>query len=103
MLLGNEFISLLLTVFQGLLSEMCIPTYITFNMLPCNGYEGKSHEEYSPPAINNRRHMFSTDSSLEHCLHDVYYNGFKKLLSFKHSVLLGKACVRRPKTYEVLI
>ncbi|XWS20626.1 hypothetical protein CRYUN_Cryun31cG0118900 [Craigia yunnanensis] len=68
MILG--FISLLLTVFQSLVSEMCIPTYFTTSMLPCKRYGGKSHEEYSPQAINNRRRLFSTDSSSEHCLHE---------------------------------
>lgn len=34
MLLG--FISLLLTVFQGLISQMCIPENVTHAFLPCN-------------------------------------------------------------------
>ncbi|XVF23325.1 hypothetical protein REPUB_Repub13aG0028000 [Reevesia pubescens] len=68
MLLG--FISLLLTVFQGLVSKICIPPNFVASMLPCKRYsEGKTHEEYSQ-AINNRRRLFSTDCSSEHCLHE---------------------------------
>ncbi|XVF23323.1 hypothetical protein REPUB_Repub13aG0027800 [Reevesia pubescens] len=70
MLLG--FISLLLTVSQGLVSKICIPPNVVSSMFPCKRYsEGKTHEEYSPQAINNRRRLFSTDSSSEHCLHEI--------------------------------
>ncbi|XP_022716340.1 MLO-like protein 13 isoform X2 [Durio zibethinus] len=70
MLLG--FISLLLTVFQGLVSQMCIPPYVVSSMLPCKrNNESKTHEEYSPQAIKNRRRLFSTESSSEHCSHEI--------------------------------
>lgn len=49
MLLG--FISLLLTVFQGFISEICIPTHVTSFMLPCkketDAPEGNTHNKYA--------------------------------------------------------
>ncbi|KAK6263947.1 hypothetical protein SCA6_019381 [Theobroma cacao] len=69
MLLG--FISLLLTVSQGLVSRMCIPDDLVSNMLPCKrDSEKKGHEEYSPQLINNRRRLFSTESSSGQCSHE---------------------------------
>ncbi|XP_052876199.1 MLO-like protein 13 [Gossypium arboreum] len=66
MLLG--FISLLLTVFQGLVSEICIPAYLATTLLPCERHsEEKTHEEYTSQAINNRRRLISTDNSSDHC------------------------------------
>ncbi|TYH48848.1 hypothetical protein ES332_D10G095900v1 [Gossypium tomentosum] len=66
MLLG--FISLLLTVFQGLVCEICIPAYFATSLLPCKRHsEEKTHEEYTSQAINNRRRLFSTDSGSDHC------------------------------------
>ncbi|XVE91075.1 hypothetical protein DITRI_Ditri20bG0126800 [Diplodiscus trichospermus] len=66
MLLG--FISLLLTVFQGLLSQMCVPAFVVSNMLPCKRHESKGHEQYSSQPVNNKRRLFSTESSSEQCL-----------------------------------
>ncbi|PPD88806.1 hypothetical protein GOBAR_DD14263 [Gossypium barbadense] len=61
MLLG--FISLLLNVFQGLISQICIPSHFESTMLPCKKHtEIKGHENYSPPAINNERHLLSEKS-----------------------------------------
>ncbi|GMI81940.1 MILDEW RESISTANCE LOCUS O 13 [Hibiscus trionum] len=67
MLLG--FISLLLTVFQGLVSKMCIPSYyVSTVLLPCKRpSEGKTHHKYSLHAINNRRRLLSTETTLDHC------------------------------------
>ncbi|KAE8656899.1 MLO-like protein 13 [Hibiscus syriacus] len=67
MLLG--FISLLLTVFQGLISKMCVPdSFVSTVLLPCKPpSEGRPHKEYSLHAINNRRRLFSTETTLEHC------------------------------------
>jgi mlo protein len=42
MLLG--FISLLLTVFQGMIQRTCIPEHWTFHMLPCEKPDEKSGE-----------------------------------------------------------
>ncbi|XWS16960.1 hypothetical protein CRYUN_Cryun33cG0026600 [Craigia yunnanensis] len=70
MLLG--FISLLLNVFQGLISQICIPTHLESSMLPCKKHtESKSHEKYSPQAINNGRRLFSAHSSSGHCSHQI--------------------------------
>ncbi|KAH1107740.1 hypothetical protein J1N35_011508 [Gossypium stocksii] len=68
MLLG--FISLLLNVFQGLISQICIPSHFESNMLPCKKHtEIKGHENYSPPAIKNERHLLSEKSGSfsDHC------------------------------------
>ncbi|TYG57053.1 hypothetical protein ES288_D08G112900v1 [Gossypium darwinii] len=68
MLLG--FISLLLNVFQGLISQICIPSHFESTMLPCKKHtEIKGHENYSPPAINNERHLLSEKSGSfsDHC------------------------------------
>ncbi|XP_017983306.1 PREDICTED: MLO-like protein 13 isoform X1 [Theobroma cacao] len=65
MLLG--FISLLLNVFQGLISQICIPTHLESSMLPCKKHtESKSHKEFSSLAVNGHL-LFSADSSSEHC------------------------------------
>ncbi|KAK9217075.1 hypothetical protein WN943_005700 [Citrus x changshan-huyou] len=64
MLLG--FISLLLTVFQDVISHMCIPTYLASHMLPCK-MNSVSHEKFSLGTINNRRQLLSEDTSTEHC------------------------------------
>ncbi|KAK8274674.1 hypothetical protein V6Z12_D10G089100 [Gossypium hirsutum] len=70
MLLG--FISLLLTVFQGLVCEICIPAYFATSLLPCKRHsEEKTHEEYTSQAINNRRRLFSTDSGSDHCSREI--------------------------------
>ncbi|XVF52122.1 hypothetical protein PTKIN_Ptkin04bG0239500 [Pterospermum kingtungense] len=115
MLLG--FISLLLTVCQGLVSKMCIPTHYASTMLPCKRYEGKSHEEYSPQPLNNRRRLFSTEGSSNHCsregkapllsleaLHHLHI--FIFVLAVVHVVfcvttmLLGGARIRQWKRWE---
>ncbi|KAE8687144.1 MLO-like protein 13 [Hibiscus syriacus] len=71
MLLG--FISLLLNAFQGLISEICIPTHLESTMLPCKKRtDGESHEEYSSRAVNNGRRLFSAESgSSDHCSSQV--------------------------------
>lgn len=72
MLLG--FISLLLTVFQTLISHICIPEDLSYHMLPCkrtkNGSasEEKSHyREYSHELKWNRRRLLSEASESNHC------------------------------------
>ncbi|CAB4298174.1 unnamed protein product [Prunus armeniaca] len=69
MLLG--FISLLLTVFQGSISHICIPSYLASHMLPCKREtsEGNNHEHYSlNPSLNNRRRLLSAETNSDHCL-----------------------------------
>ncbi|KAL2341481.1 hypothetical protein Fmac_009421 [Flemingia macrophylla] len=69
MLLG--FISLLLTVFQGLISHICISPSLATQMLPCKrpreSTEASEHNQIYYDAIINRRRLFSTDTGLEHC------------------------------------
>ncbi|XWS70872.1 hypothetical protein CRYUN_Cryun03dG0086300 [Craigia yunnanensis] len=66
MLLG--FISLLLNVFQGLISQICVPTHLESSMQPCRKHtESKSHEKYFPQAKNNGRRLFSAESGSDHC------------------------------------
>ncbi|KAK8678911.1 hypothetical protein V6N13_144389 [Hibiscus sabdariffa] len=117
MLLG--FISLLLTVFQGLVSKMCIPSYyVSTVLLPCKRpSEGKTHQEYSLQPINNRRRLFSTETTLDHCskegkvpllsleaLHQLHI--FIFVLAVVHviycviTMLLGGARIRQWKPWE---
>ncbi|XP_021277448.1 MLO-like protein 13 [Herrania umbratica] len=68
------FISLLLNVFQGLISQICIPTHLESSMLPCKKHvESKSHKEFSSLPVNERL-LFSADSSSEHCSREVRYH-----------------------------
>ncbi|PPD78775.1 hypothetical protein GOBAR_DD24300 [Gossypium barbadense] len=119
MLLG--FISLLLTVFQGLVCEICIPAYFATSLLPCKRHsEEKTHEEYTSQAINNRRRLFSTDSGSDHCsregkvpllsleaLHHLHI--FIFVLAVVHvifcviTMVLGGARIRQWKQWEELI
>ena len=75
------FISLLLNVFQGLISQICIPTHLESSMLPCRKHtESKSHEKYFPQAINNGRRLFSAESGSDHCSGQVLQHAlFKKM------------------------
>uniref|UniRef100_A0A2N9EXT0 Uncharacterized protein n=1 Tax=Fagus sylvatica TaxID=28930 RepID=A0A2N9EXT0_FAGSY len=70
MLLG--FISLLLTVFQGLVSRICIPAYLASIMLPCKKgtVSASGSEHYSNLTKNNRRRLLSEDTNSGHCLHE---------------------------------
>ncbi|GMY34080.1 mlo-like protein 13 [Fagus crenata] len=65
MLLG--FISLLLTVFQGLISRMCMPTYLSTFMIPCemNTISSNGSEHF-----HNQLRLFSEDRNSGHCLHE---------------------------------
>ncbi|KAK1309739.1 MLO-like protein 13 [Acorus calamus] len=72
MLLG--FISLLLTVFQNWISQICIPESITFDMLPCKlpegsdvGQESHSHGAFSVEHNWRRRRLLSGGSNSGHC------------------------------------
>ncbi|XP_058114419.1 MLO-like protein 13 [Magnolia sinica] len=71
MLLG--FISLLLTVLQGLISHICIPTNFSHHMLPCkrnvasaSGQETHYHDS-SAGLTWNRRRLLSGDTSSDNC------------------------------------
>ncbi|XP_030971980.1 MLO-like protein 13 [Quercus lobata] len=71
MLLG--FISLLLTVFQGLISRICIPTHLSNFMLPCKKsyiLHPNGTEHYSNPAANNSQRLLFEDTNSGHCLHE---------------------------------
>lgn len=75
MLLG--FISLLLTVSQGPISNMCISLHLASIMLPCK----LPHESSSAPATehfhlhhtynNGRRRLLSEGSESQYCAHKV--------------------------------
>ncbi|KAG2686287.1 hypothetical protein I3760_10G168200 [Carya illinoinensis] len=71
MLLG--FISLLLTVFQGLISRICIPTHFASFMLPCKRDTGSSNgsEHYSHRAVRNQRQLLSEDTNSGHCQNEI--------------------------------
>ncbi|WOK96512.1 hypothetical protein Cni_G05219 [Canna indica] len=74
MLLG--FISLLLTVFQGAIQNICIPERWTLHMLPCKREEstdslGTAHFQsaFSAGIFGGRRRLLSGDGSgADHCL-----------------------------------
>jgi hypothetical protein len=83
MLLG--FISLLLTVFQDLISHICISPKHATQMLPCKrsheSLQGSGHDLINYDTIINRRRLFSTDTGPEHCrrevrVGEVYFDSF---------------------------
>ncbi|KAK4254533.1 hypothetical protein QN277_009905 [Acacia crassicarpa] len=121
MLLG--FISLLLTVFQGSISRICIPPSLATNMLPCKRHQGSTtgseHNLIYYNTITNRRRLFSEDpsSTSKHCtqkgkvplmslesLHHLHI--FIFVLAVVHVVfcvstmLLGGAKIRQWKKWE---
>ncbi|KAK7412780.1 hypothetical protein VNO78_04400 [Psophocarpus tetragonolobus] len=118
MLLG--FISLLLTVFQGLISDICISSNLATQMLPCKrprASEGSGNDLIHYDSIINRRRLFSTDTGLDHCrqkgkvpllsleaLHHLHI--FIFVLALVHAIfcvitmLLGGAKIREWKTWE---
>ncbi|KAK4784285.1 hypothetical protein SAY86_018653 [Trapa natans] len=71
MLLG--FISLLLTVFQGVISEICVPTHLVSSMLPCKAHQGTeasaSAPEHQQPYHEDsiRRHLLSSGPNKDTC------------------------------------
>ncbi|KAM4100466.1 hypothetical protein ACB094_05G070400 [Castanea mollissima] len=72
MLLG--FISLLLTVFQGLISRICIPIHLSIFMLPCKKryiVHPNGTEHYSNPTTNNPQRLLFQDTNSGHCLHKI--------------------------------
>ncbi|XP_057978158.1 MLO-like protein 13 [Malania oleifera] len=124
MLLG--FISLLLTVFQGLISHMCIPTYLQSHMLPCkrddnvSSHESEINIRHDHLIEKNGRRLLSTDNGLEHCgqkgkvpllsleaLHQLHI--FIFVLAVVHvifcatTMVLGGAKIREWKHWEGLI
>ncbi|XP_039052185.1 MLO-like protein 13 [Hibiscus syriacus] len=103
------FISLVLIVFKGLVSKICIPIYKASTMLPCK------REVETPRSINNRRRLFSTvhhcsregnvpSLSLETLLYQLQI--FINVLAVVHAiyciitVVLGIARIRRWKHWE---
>ncbi|KAK4270585.1 hypothetical protein QN277_019375 [Acacia crassicarpa] len=115
MLLG--FISLLLTVFQNVISHICISPHLVNHMLPCKRHgESEKGAEHYDPIINTRRLLSTTDGSgncrkegmvpllsLE-SLHHLHI--FIFVLAVVHAVfcvttlLLGRARIRQWKTWE---
>ncbi|XP_038709845.1 MLO-like protein 13 isoform X2 [Tripterygium wilfordii] len=68
MLLG--FISLLLTVGQGVIQRICMPPGLASHMLPCKKHaEGHNHEKYSLQTLNNGRRLLSVGVGSEYCTH----------------------------------
>ncbi|XP_042451435.1 MLO-like protein 13 isoform X3 [Zingiber officinale] len=118
MLLG--FISLLLTVFQNLISNICIPRSYSYHMLPCKlESSAKEHESYPWMDYNYGRRLLSSGSS-SHCtakgkvpllsleaLHQLHI--FIFVLAVVHVVfsastmVLGGAKIREWKHWEVSI
>uniref|UniRef100_A0A0R0G6P7 MLO-like protein n=1 Tax=Glycine max TaxID=3847 RepID=A0A0R0G6P7_SOYBN len=119
MLLG--FISLLLTVFQGLISDICISPNLATQMLPCKrphrSPEGSEHYQIYYDAIINRRRLFSTDTGSDHCrqkgkvpllsLESVHHlHIFIFVLAVVHAIfcvttmLLGGAKIREWNSWE---
>ncbi|XP_054801055.1 MLO-like protein 13 isoform X1 [Prosopis cineraria] len=115
MLLG--FISLLLTVFQGVISQICISPHLVTLMLPCKRHsESKEGAEHYDTIINKRR-LLSTTYGSGHCrkdgkvpllslesLHHLHI--FIFVLAVVHAIscvitlLLGGARIRQWKTWE---
>jgi len=73
MLLG--FISLLLTVFQGTVSDWCVPPHLTTFMLPCEkkaaGIEGNTHRKHAFHISWSKRHLLSEGGDSNHCSQQV--------------------------------
>ncbi|XP_047330618.1 MLO-like protein 13 isoform X2 [Impatiens glandulifera] len=71
MLLG--FISLLLTVFQGLIGKMCLPTHFASYMLPCKmestsaSASEPEHMQYFKETMSNGRRLLSTGGGGAYC------------------------------------
>ncbi|KAK3022162.1 hypothetical protein RJ639_045357 [Escallonia herrerae] len=95
MLLG--FISLLLTVSQGLVSRMCIPAHLANYMLPCKmesvssggTHEISIHENYSEQIARNGRRLLAEDTGPENCGRKCSCS----LTSYPETVLLSQGKV----------
>ncbi|KAG6676857.1 hypothetical protein I3842_14G000100 [Carya illinoinensis] len=117
MLLG--FISLLLTVFQGLISRICIPTHFASFMLPCKRDTGSSNgsEHYSHRAVRNQRQLLSEGTNSGHCqnegkipllsleaLHQlhifIFVSAVVHVIFCVTTMLLGRARIRQWKLWE---
>ncbi|XP_021721071.1 MLO-like protein 13 [Chenopodium quinoa] len=117
MLLG--FISLLLTVFQGFVSDICIPKHLTNYMLPCKkenaDHEGNSHSKYAyQPSWSKRRLLAEASSHCElkgkaqlvsleglHQLHIfIFVLAIVYVISCAAIMILGGFKVRRWKHWE---
>ncbi|XVF34349.1 hypothetical protein REPUB_Repub18cG0052100 [Reevesia pubescens] len=102
MLLG--FISLLLNVFQGVISQICIPTHLESSMLPCKKQtESKSHEN-STDGSNHCSHLgkvplLSTEAF--HQLHIfIFVVAVVHVVSCAIILVLGGARIRQWKPWE---
>ncbi|XP_057433443.1 MLO-like protein 13 isoform X2 [Lotus japonicus] len=119
MLLG--FISLFITVFQGIISQICMEPKFATQMLPCKrphgSTEGSEHYQIYYDNIINKRRLFSTGTSSGHCtqqgkvpllsleaLHHLHI--FIFVLAVVHVVfcvstmILGSARIRQWKVWE---
>ncbi|KAK1268527.1 MLO-like protein 1 [Acorus gramineus] len=117
MILG--FISLLLIVFQNLISHFCIPESMTFHMLPCKlpGKEVHSHKSFSFRDTWTRRKLLFVGANSGHCkqqgkvpllsiaaLHHLHIYIFVlavvHVISCATTMILGGAQIRKWKHWE---
>ncbi|XP_021904580.1 MLO-like protein 13 [Carica papaya] len=115
MLLG--FISLLLTVFQGAIRNICMPTDLANKMLPCKKHNKNEHNKDYSYLSANSRHLLAASSSPDQCvlegkapllsleaLHQLHI--FIFVLAVVHvifcatTMVLGGARVRQWKKWE---
>ncbi|KAJ8615982.1 hypothetical protein MRB53_035354 [Persea americana] len=121
MLLG--FISLLLTVFQGVIGKLCIPIHLTYHMLPCKKQReeiaGTGHYQTAifSGELGSTRRLLAEGSGADHCaakgkvpllsqkaLHDLHI--FIFVLALAHvffsvlTMILGGAKIREWKRWE---
>ena len=110
MLLG--FISLLLTVFQGMIQRTCIPEHWTFHMLPCEKPDEKAGEAATTEhfvAVGTlgrigRRLLSEGAAGAEHCQKKVirlleleFWRPLQIFLSLFDEVALSIWCPMRQK------
>ncbi|KAK9678034.1 hypothetical protein RND81_11G183500 [Saponaria officinalis] len=119
MLLG--FISLLLTVFQGMISNICIPTHLTHFMLPCKretaAHESDVSTHFAAHPSWNKRRLLSEGGDSHQCtkkgmaqfmsleaLHQLHILIFVLAVVFvvfnATTMILGGVKVRRWKHWE---
>lgn len=71
MLLG--FISLLLTVFQGVIVKICVPASVTHHLLPCSlsdkssGEESSGSSEGTPETTSHIGRLLSESAAQGYC------------------------------------
>ncbi|GAB2284013.1 hypothetical protein Dimus_018496 [Dionaea muscipula] len=116
MLLG--FISLLLTAFQGVISQICIPEHLSSHLLPCKKDNNVSEENINDPHSTwRKRRLQSGYTNASHCalkgkvtllsveaLHQLHIFIFVMAVAYVAScattMVLGVMKVRRWKHWE---